>query len=144
MGEDITDTKAEPSDNETVTEEKKEEVIHDHPVFKTIADGDMETMRNYFEVEGVSLEKEDQHGMTPLMHASWKGKYDIAKYLIKQGKHFSSGFWIPNVCIFYLIMLALQLNNYQVLTLMEVTMSTTTLVSTLLVWLPRLTSALCY
>ena len=84
MGEDIEETKAEPAEKENVTE-KKEEVVHDHPVFKTIADGDMETMRNYFEVEGVSLEKEDQHGMTPLMHASWKGKYDIAKYLIKQG-----------------------------------------------------------
>ena len=60
-------------------------VVHDHPVFKTIADGDMETMRNYFEVEGVSLEVEDGTGMTPLMHASWKGQQDVAKYLLKQG-----------------------------------------------------------
>ena len=65
--------------------DNSEKVIHEHPVFKTVADGDMEMMRNYFEVEGVSLEMEDQHGMTPLMHASWKGQYDIAKYLIKQG-----------------------------------------------------------
>ena len=60
-------------------------LVHDHPVFKTIADGDMETMRNYFEVEGVSLELEDGTGMTPLMHASWKGQQDVAKYLLKQG-----------------------------------------------------------
>ena len=62
------------------------EGVFDHPVFKTIADGDMESMRNYFEVEGVSLEMEDQHGMTPLMHASWKGRQEVAKYLIKQGE----------------------------------------------------------
>ena len=59
--------------------------VHDHPVFKAIADGDMETMRNYLEVEGVSLEVEDGTGMTPLMHASWKGQQAIAKYLLKQG-----------------------------------------------------------
>ena len=65
---------------------QKENSTFDHPVFKTITDGDMESMRNYFEVEGVSLELEDQHGMTPLMHASWKGRQDVAKYLIKQGE----------------------------------------------------------
>ena len=66
----------------------EEKVVHDHPVFKTIIDGDMESMRNYFEVEGVSLELEDNTGMTPLMHASWKGKYEVAKYLITQGTIF--------------------------------------------------------
>ena len=65
---------------------QSENPTFDHPVFKTIADGDMESMRNYFEVEGVSLELEDQHGMTPLMHASWKGRQEVAKYLIKQGE----------------------------------------------------------
>ena len=85
MGEDssVVDTIDATDDKENVNNENK--VVHDHPVFKTVADGDMEMMRNYFEVEGVSLEMEDQHGMTPLMHASWKGQYDIAKYLIKQG-----------------------------------------------------------
>ena len=63
----------------------QEEAVLEHPVFKTIADGDMESMRNYFEVEGVSLELEDEHGMTPLMAASWKGRLEVAKYLIKQG-----------------------------------------------------------
>lgn len=66
-------------------------LVHDHPVFKTIADGDMETMRNYFEVEGVSLELEDGTGMTPLMHASWKGQQDVAKYLLKQGADANGG-----------------------------------------------------
>lgn len=87
-------------------------VVHDHPVFKTIADGDMETMRNYFEVEGVSLELEDGTGMTALMHASWKGQQDVAKYLLKQGAdpnggnhehhytslHFAGLAGKPNIC----------------------------------------------
>lgn len=84
MGEDNTELVEAPYSAKDAKEEVKE-VVHDHPVFKTIADGDTESMKNYFEVEGVSLEIEDQHGMTPLMHASWKGKHDIAKYLIKQG-----------------------------------------------------------
>ena len=88
------------------------ELVHDHPVFKTIADGDMETMRNYFEVEGVSLELEDGTGMTPLMHASWKGQQDVARYLLRQGAdpnggnhehrytslHFAGLAGKPNIC----------------------------------------------
>jgi len=66
-------------------DETKTEIIHDHPVFKKIDDGDLETIQNYFEVEGLSLEIADSHGMTPLMHASWKGNPEVAKYLIKQG-----------------------------------------------------------
>ena len=63
----------------------KTEIIHDNPVFKKVEEGDLETIQNFFEVEGLSLEIEDQHGMTPLMHASWKGSIEVAKYLIKQG-----------------------------------------------------------
>ena len=88
------------------------ELVHDHPVFKTVADGDMETMRNYFEVEGVSLELEDGTGMTPLMHASWKGQQDVARYLLRQGAdpnggnhehrytslHFAGLAGKPNIC----------------------------------------------
>ena len=86
MGE---ETKSEGKNPTEVGDDEKdtnESPTFDHPVFKTIADGDMESMRNYFEVEGVSLELEDQHGMTPLMHASWKGRQEVAKYLIKQGE----------------------------------------------------------
>jgi len=64
--------------------EEKEE-IHDHPIFKKVADGDLEAVQNFLEVEGISVELEDQHGMTPLMHAAWKGNEDVAKYLVKQG-----------------------------------------------------------
>ena len=88
MGEDSSttiDSKDDTTELDKKNDNSENKVVHDHPVFKTVADGDMEMMRNYFEVEGVSLEMEDQHGMTPLMHASWKGQHDIAKYLIKQG-----------------------------------------------------------
>ena len=37
------------------------------------------------QVEGVSLEVEDSHGMTPLMHSCWKGTQAVTEYLIKQG-----------------------------------------------------------
>ena len=70
----------------TPSEVPKTEIIHDHPVFKKVEEGDLETIQNYFEVEGLSIEIEDQHGMTPLMHASWKGTIEVSKYLIKQGK----------------------------------------------------------
>ena len=40
----------------------------------------------FHQVEGVSIEIEDSHGMTPLMHAAWKGVEAITEYLIKQGK----------------------------------------------------------
>jgi len=69
----------------SVEETTKTEIIHDHPIFKKVEDGDLETIQNYFEVEGLSLELEDQHGMTPLMHASWKGTEEVVKYLLKQG-----------------------------------------------------------
>ena len=55
------------------------EVIHDHPIFKKVDDGDMEGIQNYLEVEGVSVELEDQQGMTPLMRASWKGNTVVTK-----------------------------------------------------------------
>lgn len=65
-------------DDEKEIDDKKElddkkKLVHDHPVFKTIDNGDLERIQNYFEIEGLSIELEDQHGMTPLMHASWKG-----------------------------------------------------------------------
>lgn len=60
-------------------------VIHDHPVFKAVDDGDMERIQNFLEVEGLSVELEDSTGMTPLMHASWKGHAAVTKYLLSQG-----------------------------------------------------------
>ena len=54
-------------------------VHHDHPIFKSVDDGDMERLQNFLEVEGVSVELLDGTGMTPLMHASWKGHAAVAK-----------------------------------------------------------------
>ena len=62
------------------------EVSSDHPVFAAIkvCNDDIEKVRNFFEVDGVPVEIEDSIGMTPLMHACWKGHINLAKFLIKQ------------------------------------------------------------
>ena len=59
---------------------------NEHPVFEAIksSNDDVETVRNYFEIDGVPVEKEDSAGMTVLMHACWKGYGNIVKFLIKQ------------------------------------------------------------
>jgi len=72
------------TDDNDKSEEKKE-IIHDHPLFMKVDNGDMEGIQNFIEVEGVSVELEDQHGMTPLMHACWKGNIPGTKYLLSQG-----------------------------------------------------------
>ncbi len=74
--------------------ETKEAILVDkdekpeHPVFEVIKKTDpgkvIEAVRNFFEVDGVSIEIEDNSGMTPLMHACWKGNLELAKFLIKQ------------------------------------------------------------
>lgn len=74
---------AEENNDADKTETK--EVIHDHPMFKMVDDGNLEGVQNYLEVEGVSVELEDQHGMTPLMHACWKANPSVVRYdLISQ------------------------------------------------------------
>ena len=70
---------------ESPAESAEEQKIEDHPMFKAVEKGNFDAVQNYFEVEGLSLEMEDQHGMTALMHASWKGQTEITKYLLKQG-----------------------------------------------------------
>ena len=61
---------------------------NEHPVFQVLKDSIEEevinNVRNFFEVDGVSIEVLDGSGMTPLMHACWKGYLDLAKFLIKQ------------------------------------------------------------
>jgi hypothetical protein len=66
--------------------ETEENKTNDHPVFTAIKEcgDDIEKIRNFFEVDGVSVEIEDSIGMTPLMHACWKGHINVAKFLIKQ------------------------------------------------------------
>ena len=69
---------------------------NDHPVFEVIKTSKpedvIEAVRNYFEVDGVSVEILDGSGMTPLMHACWKGNLEFSKFLIKQVVQKS--FWI--------------------------------------------------
>ena len=55
-------------------------------MFQAIKDSkdDVELVRNFFEIEGVSVETQDSSGMTVLMHACWKGYEKIVKFLTKQ------------------------------------------------------------
>ena len=79
---------AENSSKEVQNEDQSKDDPNVHPVFnlikKTDADKVIGAVRNYFEVEGVSVEIMDGSGMTPLMHACWKGNVDLAKFLINQ------------------------------------------------------------
>ena len=73
------------SEDKNVTE-STDESKNDHPVFAAIksCNDDVEQIRNFFEVDGVSIEIEDSVGMTPLMHTCWKGFANVTKFLIKQ------------------------------------------------------------
>ena len=90
--------------NATVDAEKDDatkENSNDHPVFQAIKDckNDVELIRNFFEIDGLSVEKQDSSGMTVLMHACWKGFEKIVKFLIKQVGQFSNHFLDPNINI---------------------------------------------
>jgi len=81
--------KQEEKDSATEESEKDDttkENVKDHPVFEAIKDckDDVELIRNFFEIDGLSVEKLDSSGMTVLMHACWKGFEKIVKFLIKQ------------------------------------------------------------
>ena len=71
---------------------------NEHPVFQVLKDSKedevIDKVRNYFEVDGVSIEVLDGSGMTPLMHACWKGYVDLAKFLIKQVRKFKRKIYI--------------------------------------------------
>ena len=66
----------------------KENNENEPEVFKVLKDSKedeaIDNVRNFFEVQGVNIEVLDGSGMTPLMHACWKGYLDLAKFLIKQ------------------------------------------------------------
>ena len=63
----------------------------EHPVFDAIKtskpENAIENCRNFFEIDGVNIEILDNSGMTPLMHACWKGNVALAKYLLEQVKY---------------------------------------------------------
>lgn len=86
-----------PSENEKDTEDedvnKPDSCKDDHPVFEAIKNSkdDIEVVRDFFEINGISVETQDSSGMTVLMHACWKGYQNIAKFLIKQGADVNGG-----------------------------------------------------
>ena len=54
---------SEPDGKDVVKEEDPEgpvKVRHDHPIFKSVDDGDMERLQNYLEVESLILKLHDQ------------------------------------------------------------------------------------
>ena len=73
--------KEQPETKKPVDEDKDE-----HPVFEALKNSkdNVEDIRNFFEIDGLSIEMEDSAGMTVLMHACWKGYEKIAKFLIEQ------------------------------------------------------------
>jgi len=75
------------------TEQLEEVTMSDHPVFAAVKDcgDDPEKIRNFFEMENVSLEIGDSAGMTPLMHACWKKYPKIVKFLIGLGADVNGG-----------------------------------------------------
>ena len=77
----------EPSNHPTKTD-ADDKTKNEHPVFEKIKESQpkdvVENVRNFFEVDGVSVEIIDGSGMTPLMHACWKGNLEFTKFLIKQ------------------------------------------------------------
>ena len=74
--------------NSTKMGNDKENNENEPEVFKVLKDSKedeaIDNVRNFFEVQGVNIEVLDGSGMTPLMHACWKGYLDLAKFLIKQ------------------------------------------------------------
>jgi len=67
----------------------------EHPLFEVIKNSKpeevIEDVRNFFEIDGVSIEILDSSGMTPLMHACWKGNVNFAQFLIEQGADVNGG-----------------------------------------------------
>ncbi len=49
------------------------------------AEGNTEFIKNMLETEGVSIETKNEHGLTPLLLASWKGHADTVEVLLAKG-----------------------------------------------------------
>ena len=85
-----------PEDVSSDPKEKTSSKVFVHPVFEVISSGsedDVEAIRPFLEGSGGKDRKEerlqdvnleDENGMTVLMYAAWKGKYNMAKFLIQQ------------------------------------------------------------
>jgi len=86
-----------------VTGDKNEDEEKDkkprHPIFDAIsksAEDDVDAVRKYIDMKasegGVdSIDLQDDSGMTLLMHAAWKGKLKVAKFLIAEGADVNGG-----------------------------------------------------
>ncbi len=54
------------------------------PLIQASSIGDLLTVQNLIK-EGANINESDRDGYTPLMHAIWERKIDVAKYLIQSG-----------------------------------------------------------
>ena len=78
--------KSEDTQEELKDGENSKESSNEHPVFQALKDSndDVELVRNFFEIDGVPVDVQDNAGMTVLMHACWKGYEKMVKFLLKQ------------------------------------------------------------
>lgn len=62
---------------EPLSEDKKK-------IFEYISAGDLESVRRQFSALDCNVDIIDEHGMTPLSHAAFKGNKEICQYLLDQ------------------------------------------------------------
>ena len=69
---------SEPDGKDVVKEEDPEgpvKVRHDHPIFKSVDDGDMERLQNYLEVDGLKLH--DQLNNRKMWQINEMGNFEL-------------------------------------------------------------------
>ncbi|XP_014240481.1 ankyrin repeat and MYND domain-containing protein 2 [Cimex lectularius] len=54
-------------------------------IFELINNNDIAGLKSHMEINALKPDVVDEHGLTPLSHACYKGNKDIAQYLIDQG-----------------------------------------------------------
>lgn len=54
-------------------------------VFELITNNDLYGLKNHLSLNKIKIDILDEHGMTPLTHACFKGNYEISQYLLDQG-----------------------------------------------------------
>lgn len=53
-------------------------------VFELITNNDLYGLKNHLTLNEIKIDILDDHGMTPLTHACFKGNYEISQYLLDQ------------------------------------------------------------
>ncbi|MBO9484281.1 ankyrin repeat domain-containing protein [Salinisphaera sp. G21_0] len=61
-----------------------------HPIFNSIEEGNLDALKSCVTTELLNTLRSSQHDQTPLMEAVFRGKIDIAEYLIGCGAEVNS------------------------------------------------------